>query len=411
MKRRGLLFWLIPLLVAGLAIGLIRMRDHRDEGSQYRTVSVERGSITSTVTASATVNPLVSVQVGSQVSGRVARIYVDFNERVHAGQIVAELDRTFLAAAVSEAKASLMRAEASRKEAERKLRRGQDLKENDLLSQSELEALETASELAQAECTQAQAALERAQTNLLYATIYSPVDGVVISRDIDVGQTVAASLQAPTLFTIANDLRRMQAEAAVDEADIGKVSPGQEVSFTVDAFPDRVFKGKISQIRLVPVTVQNVVTYAVIVQVDNKDLKLRPGMTASVSISVAHRENVLKVPNSALRFRPPVEAEAALREVKSRNREDRSTRGGSPSTAGRSRGRGPRVWILGEDGRLRPVSVTLGITDGSYTEVVSGDLREGQPVVVGLALTTAGETSRTPLTGTPPGPSPMGRRF
>lgn len=401
--------------MVGVVLGLVLVwflwfnRREKDR-PQYRMARTERGSITAAVTASATVNPLITVQVGSQVSGIVARLFADFNGQVRAGQVIAQLDPTFLQAAVNVSRASLGRAEANLKDAERKLKRAQELAQSGLLAESDLETNETAVASARADRDQAQADLERAETNLRYATIHSPIDGVVISRDVDLGQTVAASLQAPTLFTIAKDLRKMQAEASVDEADIGKITVGQNVSFTVDAFPDRPFSGRVSQIRLAPVTVQNVVTYTVIIQVDNEDLKLRPGMTANVSIIIAHRDNALKVPNSALRFRPTQEAEAVLKQMRSQQREQRgsgATRGGPGN---RNQSRGPRVWTIARDGKLAPVALRLGITDGTSTEVVSGDIREGQEIVVGLVPTAGATTQATPLGGVPSA-GPMGRRM
>jgi HlyD family secretion protein len=250
----------------------------------------------------------------------------------------------------------------------------------------------------------AEAQLERARVNLKYSTIYSPIDGIVISRNVDVGQTVAASLQAPTLFTIANDLRKMRVEANVDEADIGKVKPGQIAYFTVDAYPDEKFTGRVSQVRLQPINIQNVINYTVIIDVDNKDLKLRPGMTANVSILVDKREDVLRIPNLALRFKPDPQDKRfakAMEEMQKRREEfmrRRQQEGGGPGFFGPQGGQrqgqftgGNRAisWVVDENKNPKPVFLRLGITDGNYTEVVGGNLKEGDEVVTGYVFPTA----------------------
>ncbi len=307
------------------------------------------------------------VSVGTQVSGTIKEIYVDFNDPVKKGQVIALIDPALFEAQLEQAKANLLLARANLKKAEavlldaqRTFERNKALFEKDLIAKSELDAAETnyTSALAQvnaakAQVLQAEAALKSAETNLRYTKIISPVDGVVISRNVDVGQTVAASFQTPTLFTIAQDLSKMQINASVSEADIGKVEVGQMVEFTVDAYPETIFKGKVSQVRLAPTNIQNVITYDVVIQVENEDLKLRPGMTANVSIITNVKENVLRIPNSALRFKMLDNSKP-------------------PKDKG--------LWIL-EKGKPRWVSVQLGITDGTYTEVIEG-LQEGQEVII-----------------------------
>jgi len=339
-------------------------------GIRYKTEKVTRGDIVSTVTATGTVNPVTTVLVGTQVSGTIKHIYVDFNSPVKRGQVVAQIDpATFEAqveqakANLSNAKANLQKAEATLNDAKRTMERNRTLFSKDLIARSDLDTAETnyetamaQVEAARAQVEQAKASLKVAETNLMYTRIVSPVDGIVISRNVDVGQTVAASFQTPTLFTIAQDLTKMQIDCNVSEADIGRVKTGQTVEFTVDAFPDLLFKGRVSQVRNAPITVQNVVTYDVVVRVDNPEFKLRPGMTANVSIIVEEKKDVLRIPNSALRFRPSwVEREKRM-------------------------GKGKGVWIMDGD-KPKRVELSTGISDGSYTEVISG-LREGDNVII-----------------------------
>ena len=272
--------------VVGLAGAVWMLRRDRNPESPYRTEAVQRGDILVQVSATGTLNAVTTVQVGSQVSGTIAALNADFNDRVQRNQVLAQLDPTFLKAQVAQNEADLERARVTVRQAERDYARVAPMREQGLASQAEIDAAETALEAARASEKSSVAALDRARTNLHYATITSPIDGIVISRDVDVGQTVAASLSAPTLFTIANDLTRMQLEASVDEADIGMIRIGQAVTFTVDAFPERTFAGEVHQIRLAPQTVQNVVSYTVIVLVENADQVLLPGMTANATFLV-----------------------------------------------------------------------------------------------------------------------------
>jgi HlyD family secretion protein len=359
--------------------------------TEYRTAVVERGEITTTVNATGTVSAVTTVDVGSQVSGRIAALYADFNSVVKKGQIIAQLDSTFLSAQVQAALANEEKAEAVVREDQRNLDRTQKLFQTNLASEADRDAVLAAYESDVAGEKQTQAALESAKTNLRYSTIRSPIDGIVISRSVDVGQTVAASLQAPTLFTIANDLRQMMIETSIDEADIGNIQNGQKATFTVDAFPDRPFTGTVTQIRLVPIIAQNVVTYNVIIAADNPDLKLMPGMTANVAIVVSHQENVLKIPNAALRFRPsmiPGETGRAmsLTAVARPTASIRASDGAAFSSDKLNPGTAPSatVWILSPQGKPEPASIRTGITDGSFSAVAGGDLREGQQVIIGM---------------------------
>ncbi|MGH7731351.1 MAG: efflux RND transporter periplasmic adaptor subunit, partial [Candidatus Eiseniibacteriota bacterium] len=297
------------LVVAALAVALLGSWWWRARSSgaapKYRTAEVDRGSIESVVSATGTIRPVVQVEIGSQVSGTVARLNADFNSRVRAGQVLVELEQSSFRAREVEAEASVARAEASVKDAERALARAQELFDKNYVSQADLDAATVAVELRKADLKQARAQLQAARVDLAHATIRSPIDGVVISRSIDLGQTVAASLQAPKLFVIANDLSRMQVESRIDEADIGRLRPGLPVSFTVDAFPDRAFQGTVAQVRLEPIVEQAVVTYTTVIQTANPDLRLRPGMTANVSVEIERRDDAVRIPNAALRFRPP----------------------------------------------------------------------------------------------------------
>lgn len=308
--------WLVILVVVGVGIGVAVayfQRQKRNGETEYQTATVVRGDITQAVTASGTLNPVLNVQVGSQISGIIQKLYVDFNSPVKAGQIVAQLDPGTFQANVNSAEGDLANAKASLELAQVNARRADELFNNKLISTSDHDQSIATLHQAEAQVKIRTAALQRAKVDLDRCTIYAPVDGIVISRNVDVGQTVAASMTAPVLFQIANDLTKMQIDANVAEADIGGVEVGQTVEFTVDAFPTRTFIGKVMQVRNSPITVQSVVTYDTVIEVSNPDLKLKPGMTANVSIITARRENVLKLPNAALRFRPP---EVAAAEVK-----------------------------------------------------------------------------------------------
>lgn len=302
--------WALAAVLVVVALGAVWFARSRSKqaGPKYRTAAVERGDITASVSATGTVRPVVQVEVGSQVSGTLDKLYVDFNSRVHAGQVLCTLEPSAFQARLAQAEASVARAAAALKDGNRQLTRSRELASKEFISQADVEAAEVAVEQRRADLKQAQAQLQSAQVDLNHATIRAPIDGVVIARSIDVGQTVAASLQAPTLFVIANDLTRMQVETRIDEADIGRIQPGLPVQFNVDAFPDQTFDGEVSQVRLEPITDQNVVTYTTVIATRNDQLRLRPGMTANVVVQVESKQGVLKVPNAALRFRPAAAA-------------------------------------------------------------------------------------------------------
>lgn len=371
------------MAMAVLGLGAWSLKDRQARAPQYQTATATRGDITQLVTATGQLNPVVNVQVGSQISGIIKELFVDFNSPVKQGQVIAQLDPATYEANARQAEADLANAEAALELAQVKARRARELREKELISQSDYD--QALADLHQAEATlkTRQAFLQRARIDLARCTIHAPIDGIVISRNVDVGQTVAASLSAPTLFVIANDLAKMQIIANVAEADIGNVQAGQDVEFTVDAFPDRVFHGKVAQVRHSPVVVQNVVTYDTVIEVSNPDLKLKPGMTANVSIIIAQRAGVLKVPNAALRFRPPEGAASGSGEASARR--GRST--GAGSRPGRSSAR--TVYVLGADGTLQAAQIKTGISDGMFTEVIEG-LKEGDRIATATVVQQAG---------------------
>src|SRR5215831_11290012 len=307
MKR--FLPWVI-VIGALLLIAFVVRHLRTGSGATYQTATVTRGPITQAVTATGTLNPVVNVQVGSQVSGNISKLFVDFNSQVKAGQVVAQIDPALFQATVTQAEGDVASAQAALELARINAKRTQDLFARKTTSQADLDQAVANLHQAEANAKIKQGALDKAKADLEHCTITSPIDGVVISRSVDVGQTVAASLQAPVIFQIANDLTKMQIDSNVAEADVGVVEVGQNVDFTVDAFPTRTFHGKVVQVRNAPITVQNVVTYDTVIGVDNNDLKLKPGMTANVSIIIANKDSVLQLKNAALRFRPPDAAAA-----------------------------------------------------------------------------------------------------
>jgi HlyD family secretion protein len=379
----------VALLVVVISAYLILFSKEKNTEAKFITFEAQKGNIAILVTATGTLEAVTTVQVGSQVSGTISALYADFNDQVKKGQVVAQLDPTFLRAQVAQSGADLEKANATVNLSKREYERALSLFEKNLISESDRDLALTDYELALAQQKSAQAALDRVRTNLAYATIVSPIDGVVISRDVDVGQTVAASLQAPTLFTIAQDLSEMQVNTSIDEADIGQIKKGQEVLFTVDAYPELTFDGKVKQVRLSPEIVQNVVTYQVILEVSNPELLLKPGMTANVTILVDHREDVLKVPTGALRFRPPTqedESGQARPESGIRPTGSQSAMAGTfpPPASPTSGNKQAKIWILDQEQKPQPIPVQLGISDGSSVEIVSGDLKEGDLVIVGF---------------------------
>lgn len=498
-RKRNLtitLIFFIVTLAAGAYFGYPIIWQ-KGSNQKFRTAKVDRGDISSVVTATGTINPVITVLVGSQVSGTIKELHADFNSRVREGQVIAQIDPAIFEAQVEQgranvlnAQANLLSAQANLKnaqanlekaeiaviDAKRTLDRNKELLEKKVIAQATLDTAQTNYDTAiaqrevvkaqfesaraqvessKAQVEQAKAALKVAETNLRYTTIRSPVSGTVISRNVDVGQTVAASLQAPTLFTIAKDLTQMQVDTNVSEADIGRIEVGQEATFTVDAFPDRTFRGKVSEIRNAPTTIQNVVTYDVVIEVDNSDLRLKPGMTANVSVMVEHREGVLRIPNSALRFKPesakaegsvekkkepassktsssPEKGRAGLERLKSElnltpdqqskmdmiiqssraeiqeirdkskpeeasvrirtlirqkiwgilTEEQRRKLKEMAQSQQKERGRPARIWVLSQENKAIPVQIIVGITDGTFSEVMSGDLRDGSEVIV-----------------------------
>jgi HlyD family secretion protein len=353
------LYIIIGVVVVGTG-GYFLLSGSGTKESKYRTEKVTRGGFSFRCAQPVQINPVKTVR--SETRSRESfRRSMDFNSIVKEGEVIATIDATLLAASVKEAQANLSRNQATINQAERDFKRASDLFAKELVSQSDLDAAKTAYETAKAQVMQTEAALDRAKVNLKYAVIRSPIDGVVISRDVDVGQTVAASLQTPKLFSIANDLKSMQVEASVDEADIGQIKVDQTVTFTVDAYPEEQFRGRVAQIRLAPVTVQNVVTYTVVIEVPNQDLKLRPGMTATVSILIDKRDDALRVPTLALRFQPPPEVLEKIAATPE-----------TPSDAQASPSFRPIPYVQG-DGRWRKASRGKTIRSGG------GPAKRGEP--------------------------------
>lgn len=489
----GVVIVLIALAVAGFTYF-----GRKADAEEYLTAKIERGNIRNTVTATGALKAVTTVLVGSQASGTISALYVDFNSNVKKGQVIAQLDPAVAQAQVAQARANLEQAKASladaqakvtaakstiqnqragvssananlaalkaaRDDAESLMQRQEALAAGGLVPQRDLESARTnfrsadarysqalaqldqarlseqsatgaglaqaqaQVQQAQAQVQQATAALRLAEVNSSHTTITSPIDGVVVSRDVDVGQTVAASLSAPTLFTIANDLTRMQVIASVDQADIGVVNQSNSVNFTVDAFPGQTFKGTINQVRLNPQNVQNVITYNVVIDVSNPELKLKPGMTANLTFTVAERNNVLKVPNSALRFvmkdyKPEQKKEEKPggdgndlgdRAPKQGGEKREGPRGNfAPPTAAVLEGQTRVVWVLGADKKPQPRRIKIGITDGTATEVTEGNLQEGELVIIGQNVT--GESRGNANSTRPPGfggPGPGGGRI
>jgi HlyD family secretion protein len=486
MKKKVVVSTLVVVGLAVLSYGLFLRSPSPKFDFRFDKVTI--GDLTALVTATGTINPVISVDVGTQVSGVVAKLYADFNSVVKQGQLIAQIDPTFLEQSVKDAEASLEKAQAQEADSKRNYTREKELLDKGLDSQLNFDAALTAYETNKAATKSAQASLDRAKINLAYATIYAPISGVVINRAVNVGQTVAASFSSPTLYTIANDLSKMQVLTTVDESDIGKISIGQEATFTVDSYPDETFTGIISQIRLAPLTVQNVVNYTVVIDVNNDKLKLMPGMTANVKVQVADAHDVLRIPNMALRFQPPAELVdsskiTALKDAfASRGRggdSSRSTSVSTPNSGITESGKGnrfremkdsitaahggnmsqdelrsemqkvmttwkggakppakpvipqmkipsktaqfgievrfpeyqksayvplhqagrARVWVLNAAGKLEPVIVRTGITDGKFTEVSSQTLKAGDQIVMGVTSNGDVASAKSPLTG------------
>lgn len=358
----------IIILSVVLAVGGFALKNAKPK-MRFKTETIAKGNIVQSVTASGTINPEISISVGTQVSGTIKAIYADFNSPVKKGQLLAEIDPALFMGQVQQSQANVYAAQANLQKLQSTLNndsktyaRYKSLYSKNYIPKSDLDLAEATYNsskaqisAARAQISQAQAALGNNLTNLRYTKIISPVNGIVVSRSVDVGQTVAASFQTPTLFLVAKDLTKMQIDTSVAEADIGQVKVGQDVEYTLDGYPDMTFNGKVKQIRIAPTTVNNVVTYDVVINVDNKDMKLKPGMTANVSIITANKKDILTVPNSSLRF---------------------TLHRGDDAPKFKKQG----VWILGKKGPRR-VEIKTGISDGSYTEIISGKLHEGQKVI------------------------------
>jgi len=420
--KKYLVILAVLVITAGIAGYFIY---NRAPEVSYKTAKIERGTIVSTVAATGNLSAVTTVQVGTQVSGTIQKLYVDFNSRVKKGQAIAEIDPSLFNASVTQsqgnylsAEANLQKARVTLADAVRTFNRYKKMLADGIISQGDFDATETAVQSSRAAVKAAEGALAQSRgslmqskTNLRYSVIRSPVDGVVISRAIDVGQTVAASFSTPTLFTIAQDLTKMQIEVSVDEADISRIQLNQKASFTVDSYPEQTFRGKVIQIRSAPVITQNVVTYVVVVSVDNSDLKLKPGMTANVSVKVAKKDDVLMLPPAALRFKPKLKVDNTKEKDTANSdgvsgqrpaggdRPNGAGKGGSGKTGERSQ----KVYLL-KEGKPLAVQVKTGIANNSSIELVEGDIKDGDEVIVeqigGDTKKKAGASS-----------SPMGHRF
>jgi HlyD family secretion protein len=430
MKSRKLWIILAVIAIAGVAYGVAGKGS--GEGIGYRFVAVERGTVEEVVTSTGTMQPTETVEVGTQVSGLLAAVYVDFNDRVKQGDLLAQIDPTILRQEVRSAEASIARSEAELNQARRDLARITELFEAKISTASDIETAQYQFDVVEASYKQAQISLERAERNLEYTVIRAPVDGVVIERAVDAGQTVAASMSAPVLFVIARDLSEMEILASVDESEIGLIHQGQEVEFTVQAYPEKAFQGRVSQVRLQSTVVENVVTYGVVISVDNSDGSLLPGMTATVEFIVARAEDVLKVSNSALRFQPTEAMREELAATRAREKSVATSgavqavqavapmgdgsvsggeaggvsggaAGGSDGSATGSIGAGARsagsqssfLYFVDRNGKLAATRVETGITDRQSTVVSSPELFEGMQVIAAVGSGSVAASAST----------------
>ena len=401
------------VLVAVLAIVAILV--HRTafarETTAYRFTAVERGNIESTVSATGTLSAVTTVAVGTQVSGQISELFVDFNDTVRKGQLLARIDPKLQQQGVTDANASLARARAQYQQAQREQDRSRELMSAGLVAKSEFESADSSLDVARATVTSAQVALDRAKQNLEYTNIYAPIDGVVVERNIDLGQTVAASLSTPQLFLIANDLTNMQILASVGEGDIASIKEGQKVKFTVQALQGQTFSGVVRQVRLQSSTSENVVNYTVVVSVANPEKKLLPGMTARVEFLTSAAENILKVANAALRFKPAADVAVATATTASERRaipnaEGRSARGARSTGSRRRSGSGGAgtLFFVDDSGQLQAMRVRTGLSDGTATEVRAPELREGMKVIAGTAApqSAGGDAASNPFQSSTP---------
>src|SRR6185312_13264633 len=376
MKKKLLTVSLLAMALVTSGYVVYR-RTHNDAAPTYRTATVQRGNIESTVSATGSLGAVTTIQVGTQVSGQISAIYADFNSKVKKGQLIARIDPTLQQQAVADAETGVARANATLQQTQGDYAREKQLHDSGFATDPEFETARLNYQVAVANGRSAQIALDKAKQNLAYTSIYAPIDGIVVERDVDVGQTVAASLSAPQLFVIANDLSRMQILATVDESDIGKIRNGQPVTFTVQAYPGQRFTGTVRQVRINPATVNNVVNYTAVIAVANPDARLLPGMTATVKFDVGSVQNVLVVPNAALRFRPATSS---------------SSTAAANASSGVARTRKPQVgaadssatlWSLNAQGALVPVRVHTGLTDGTRTQVSDSGISQGMSIVIG----------------------------
>jgi HlyD family secretion protein len=392
------------LAMALVTSGYVAYRHaHSDAAPAWRTATVQRGNIESTVSATGSLGAVTTVQVGTQVSGQVSAIYADFNSKVKKGQLIARIDPTLQQQAVADAETGVARANATLQQTQGDYAREKQLHDSGFATDPEFETAQLNYQVAVANGKSAQIALDKAKQNLAYTNIYAPIDGVVVERNVDVGQTVAASLQAPQLFVIANDLSQMQILATVDESDIGQIRNGQPVTFTVQAYPGQTFTGTVRQVRINPATVNNVVNYTAVIAVANPDARLLPGMTATVKFDVGSAQNVLVVPNAALRYRPAASSSSTAAATAptgvARARKPQSGAADSSAT----------LWSLNAQGALAPVRVHTGLTDGTRTQVSGAGVTEGTSIVIGTnSGTTTGAASAA--TTNPLQPQNGGRR-
>lgn len=400
------------------------------ETSEYRFVTIERRDLEAVVSSTGTLSAVTTVEVGTQVSGQIAEIFVDFNDEVARGQLIARIDATLPRQAVRDAEATLERAQAELEQREREFERTARLHEVQGVTDSEYDTAEYNVSVARASLKSAEVSLERARNNLAYTRIYAPIDGVVIERNVDVGQTVAASLSAPQLFLIANDLSQMEILASVDESDIGRIEPGQAARFTVQAYPDETFLGTVRQVRLQSSSEENVVNYTVVVSVENPDGRLLPGMTATVDFLIETATGVLAVPNAALRFRPNAQMLTEFRErMRAQAQQARATGSDSgpapglrraaagrdsvrderrPTAAGAGRNLG-QLWYLGADGELAVARIQIGISDGQFTEIRGPGMEEGMRVIAGITRSEQPTIAPNPFQPQGPGGARRGR--
>ncbi|MGH7625681.1 MAG: efflux RND transporter periplasmic adaptor subunit [Gemmatimonadaceae bacterium] len=386
MKKK--LLTIALLAIALVTSGYVVYRHTRaDATPAYRTATVQRGNIESTVSATGSLGAVTTIQVGTQVSGQISAIYADFNTKVKKGQLIARIDPTLQQQAVADAETGVARGNATLQQTQGDYAREKQLHDSGFATDPEFETAQLNYQVAVANGKSAQIALDKAKQNLAYTSIYAPIDGIVVERDVDVGQTVAASLSAPQLFVIANDLSQMQILATVDESDIGQIQDGQPVAFTVQAYPGESFTGSVRQVRINSATVNNVVNYTAVISVANPDARLLPGMTATVKFDVGSAQNVLLVPNAALRFRPATTTPTGAATVSTATARARKPQAGAADSSA-------TLWSLDAQGALAAVHVHTGLTDGTRTAVSGTGLTQGMSIVIGTATgTTTGAAS------------------